>query len=62
MFEGVPDRPWQEGEDRRSKIVFIGKHLDMELLRGGFEDCLHVEGEDPMIVPEEDAQEALTSA
>lgn len=52
MFEGTPDRAWEEGEERVSKMVFIGKNLPMDMLREGFEDCLHVEGEDPMIVPE----------
>lgn len=42
MFEGTPDREWQEGEDRLNKMVFIGKNLEMDLLREGFEDCLHV--------------------
>ena len=39
MFEGGPDRLWKEGEKRLSKMVFIGKELDMELLKEGFEDC-----------------------
>jgi Cobalamin synthesis protein cobW C-terminal domain len=60
MFEGTPDREWQAGEERVNKMVFIGKYLDMELLKEGFEDCLHVEGEDPMIVPED--AEAVASA
>jgi G3E family GTPase len=42
MFEGCADREWREGEDRRNKLVFIGKDLDEELLKEGFEDCLHV--------------------
>lgn len=54
MFEGTPDREWQEGEERVNKMVFIGKDLDMSLLRDGFEDCLYVEGEERMSVPEEE--------
>lgn len=40
MFEGSPDREWEEGEDRTNKLVFIGRDIDMELLREGFEECL----------------------
>lgn len=40
MFEGSPDREWVEGEERLNKMVFIGKDLEMDLLREGFEDCL----------------------
>lgn len=53
MFEGTPDREWKDDEERLNKMVFIGKNLEMELLREGFEDCLHVEGEKSMIVPDE---------
>ena len=37
LFEGMPDRPWAEGEVRCSKLVFIGKDLDRAELRAGFE-------------------------
>ena len=37
LFEGSPARPWREGEPRTSRMVFIGRDLDEELLRGGFE-------------------------
>lgn len=40
MFEGSPDREWQEGEERVNKMVFIGRDLEMDLLREGFVDCL----------------------
>jgi G3E family GTPase len=40
MFEGCPDREWKQDEDRVNKLVFIGRNLDMELLREGFVDCL----------------------
>lgn len=40
MFEGSSDREWREGEERLNKMVFIGKDLDMDLLREGFEECL----------------------
>ena len=31
--------PWQEGDPRRSKIVFIGRDLNRPQLRRGFESC-----------------------
>ena len=31
---------WKEGEKRSSKLVFIGRNLDGDNLRRGFEDCL----------------------
>merc|ERR1719476_49074 len=33
--------PWQEGEKKISKIVFIGKGMDEPFLRAGFEDIFH---------------------
>ena len=39
LFEGMPDRPWEDGESRSSKLVFIGKELDREELEAGFEAC-----------------------
>lgn len=39
LFEGMPDRPWEDGESRSSKLVFIGKELDHEELKAGFEAC-----------------------
>lgn len=39
LFEGMPDRPWADGEFRSSKLVFIGKELDREELKSGFEAC-----------------------
>jgi G3E family GTPase len=39
MFEGRPDRPWQEGEDRTNRIVFIGRKLEASELREGLRSC-----------------------
>ena len=39
LFEGMPDKPWEDGESRSSKLVFIGKELDREELKAGFEAC-----------------------
>ncbi|MCX2561976.1 GTP-binding protein [Acetobacter farinalis] len=54
-FEGQPDRfafqavhmmadgnaigPWKEGEERISRLVFIGRNLNRPQLRRGFESC-----------------------
>ena len=40
MFEGCPDREWRADEKRISRLVFIGRNLDRDLLKEGFEDCL----------------------
>ena len=40
VFEGSPDRKWKDGEERVSKMVFIGRDLDEDLIREGFEQCL----------------------
>ncbi|EFN50618.1 hypothetical protein CHLNCDRAFT_28926, partial [Chlorella variabilis] len=40
LFEGMPDRPWKEGELRVSKMVFIGKDLDRALIEEGFRECI----------------------
>lgn len=39
MFDGNPDRAWQDGEERKSQIVFIGRDLDREILEEGFKKC-----------------------
>ncbi|EPS70100.1 hypothetical protein M569_04661, partial [Genlisea aurea] len=36
LFQGSPDRAWEEGEARINKLVFIGKNLDGEELEKGF--------------------------
>lgn len=42
IFTGEFDKEelWQEGEERKSKLVFIGKNLDHDNLRKGFAACL----------------------
>jgi len=40
LFEGMPDRLWKDGEERKSRMVFIGKDLDAEVIKEGFEYCL----------------------
>ena len=53
LFEGMPDRPWKEGEARTSKLVFIGKELDREELKAGFEACkVGAQAAPKVVVPE----------
>ncbi len=40
LFNGQPDRLWEEEEPRESRLVFIGRHLDREFLTKGFQACL----------------------
>lgn len=40
MLEGISDRPWKPEEIRKSDLVFIGRNLDAEQLREGFQQCL----------------------
>jgi G3E family GTPase len=39
ILDGDHQRPWQDGEKRQSRIVFIGRNLDAEKIRAGFEGC-----------------------
>jgi G3E family GTPase len=39
MFDGRPDRPWQDGEDRTNILVFIGRKLPEQALREGLRAC-----------------------
>jgi G3E family GTPase len=39
MFDGRPDRPWHDGEDRSSILVFIGRNLPEQELRDGLRSC-----------------------
>ena len=38
--DGAVGRPWKEGEERGSRLVFIGRNLDREALVEGFRACL----------------------
>jgi len=40
MMDADWGTPWKDGEKRASKLVFIGRNLDAENLKRGFEDCL----------------------
>ncbi len=39
IVEGNHQRPWKDGEERRSRLVFIGRDLDFAALKAGFEAC-----------------------
>ncbi|WP_332060698.1 CobW family GTP-binding protein [Bartonella sp. CB74] len=39
ILEGQHQRPWRENEKRESRLVFIGRTLDVEKLKTGFENC-----------------------
>ena len=39
LFDGKPDRPWGK-MPRKNQLVFIGRNLDEEAMRAGFESCL----------------------
>ena len=39
LFDSQPDRPWGDSP-RRSQLVFIGRNLDEQSMREGFEACL----------------------
>ena len=39
LFDGQPDRPWGDSP-RRNQLVFIGRDLDEQSMRQGFEACL----------------------
>ena len=40
QFDGTPHEPWSEGEERISKLIFIGKNLDRDALNEAFRGCL----------------------
>ncbi|ODT88916.1 GTP-binding protein [Phenylobacterium sp. SCN 70-31] len=40
ILEGDFQAPWRDGDKRYSRLVFIGRNLDEDALRAGFENCL----------------------
>jgi len=40
ILDGDHQRPWQAGEKRMSRLVFIGRNLPQEKIRKGFESCV----------------------
>jgi G3E family GTPase len=41
LLDAKPGRRWRADEPRQSKMVFIGRDLDIDALREGFLGCLH---------------------
>ena len=39
IMDGDHQRPWKEDEKRESRMVFIGRNLDLDKIRQGFEGC-----------------------
>lgn len=39
IIEGDHQRAWRDDEARMSKLVFIGRNLDADELRAGFDSC-----------------------
>ncbi len=39
IMESDLQRPWKDGEERYSRLVFIGRNLDEAALKAGFEAC-----------------------
>jgi len=40
ILDGDHQRPWHDGEQRESRIVFIGRNLPGDKIRAGFESCI----------------------
>jgi len=40
ILDGDHQRPWKEGEERVSRLVFIGRNLPEAKIRAGFEGCV----------------------
>ena len=40
ILDGDHQRPWREDEERISRLVFIGRHLDRAKLEAGFLSCV----------------------
>jgi len=40
ILDGDHQRPWQDGEKRVSRAVFIGRQLPEDKIRQGFESCI----------------------
>ena len=39
VLEGDWQRPWRDGEERCSRMVFIGRELDAAALQQGLDNC-----------------------
>jgi G3E family GTPase len=41
LLEAKPGKRWGSAEERQSRFVFIGRHLDGTVLPRGFLGCVH---------------------
>ena len=39
IIEGNHQRAWRDGEKRESRLVFIGRKLEADLIKAGFAAC-----------------------
>ncbi|MEP0325207.1 CobW family GTP-binding protein [Bauldia litoralis] len=39
IIEGNHQRPWRDDEKRESRLVFIGRRLEVDMIKAGFEAC-----------------------
>ena len=51
LLDAKPGKRWPSTETRQSRFVFIGRHLDRELLQRGFLDCVHDLSRRPVAQP-----------
>ena len=40
LFEADLQKPWRPGEERHTRLVFIGRHLDQIAIQAGFDACV----------------------
>jgi G3E family GTPase len=38
-LEGRPGKPWKKDETRQNELVFIGRNLDQQEFKDGFDAC-----------------------
>ncbi len=60
-FEGRPGRPWQPGETRFNRLVFIGRQLDQDAITRGFKTCFYTGGDDTPVRPDPFSQSSEIS-
>ncbi len=39
LLEGDHQRPWKDGEERLTRLVFIGRDLPRDIITAGFARC-----------------------
>ena len=51
LLEAKPGKRWLSGETRKSRLVFIGRHLDHAMLERDFLDCIYDLADHPITQP-----------